>query len=49
MPKDEKVVRKMPDDIKNTLDKIFKMLGDVGNAKKNIGQCKEIVGKPNKC
>jgi len=35
MQKDNKVVRKMSDVTKNTLNKIRKMLGDVGNAKIN--------------
>jgi hypothetical protein len=35
MPEDDKVVRKMSNVTNNTLDKIRKMLGDVGNAKIN--------------
>jgi exonuclease VII large subunit len=47
MPKDNKVVRKMLDDTKNTLDKIRKMLR-CGECQKNIGQCKKMLDKPKK-
>jgi hypothetical protein len=43
MPKDDALVRKMSNDTKNTLDKIRKVLGDVGNAKKNVEGCQEKV------
>jgi hypothetical protein len=36
MPKDGKVVKKMWDDTKNTLNNIRKMLGNVGNANKTL-------------